>query len=152
MEKHQFKDVNGNVWSINITVKEFMAIKSECGIDLGAIFEDNSDWIQEIISQDNLVKFMSILGICTDVQRDKLDMSMEDFYQGFDGATIESATEALIEGVVNFTPAHKREPLRKLVEVSNRALEKMTSSVMEHLDDEKIDQEMDEAIQKHLNS
>ena len=152
MEKHQFKDLNGNVWSIKITVKEYMAIKDECGIDLGRIFEQDSDWIQDIISQEDIVKFMSLIGICTDPQREKLDMSMEDFYAGLGGDVLEQAAVALIEGIVNFTPAHKREPLRRMVATSNRALEKVSEKVLEAMDETKMDEMIDKALNDQMKS
>ena len=148
MLKHQFKDTEGRVWTLSITVREYMAIKKEHGVDIGEIFDPKSSWIQELVAQDNMELFLGILGTITDPEREKQELSMEDFYGGLGGDVLGDAAGALIEAIVNFTPAHKRGALRKIVESTEQVLETLHTRVMEEMDKEmeNLDEKMDEII------
>ncbi len=136
MLKHQFKDTEDRLWTLSITVREYMAIKKEHGVDIGDIFNPKSNWIQELIAQENMELFLGILGSLTDVEREKQGLSMEDFYGGLGGDVCAAAATAMIEAIVNFTPAHKRGALKKIVDSTSQVLDTLQEKVITEMDKE----------------
>jgi hypothetical protein len=149
MQENQFKDSNGEVWSLHITVLEYMAIKKEHNIDIGNIFDEKSNWIQEMIAQEDMEVFLGILGCLTDKEREKRNMTMEDFYGSLGGDVLAEAANAMIEAIINFTPAHKRGSLRKVVDSTKTTLNKVGEKVEVMM--EKEMETLDEQIDKVLN-
>ena len=152
MQDHQFKDTEGRDWSIVITVREYTNIKNETGIDIGKVFTQDDTWLHQLISQEDMNMFLQILGVCTDKQRKDLELSMEDFYGAIDGDVLQGATDALIEGVINFTHHSRRDALRKLMDATNQGLVEMGAAIAEGADEntEKMMKEMRPAILKEM--
>lgn len=150
---HKFTDLNRNEWSIVITVKEYMAIKREYNIDVGAIFDDKNNWMANMLAQEDVETFLGILCECTKAQQEAKGLSEDEFFQGLGGDTLSDATDALIQGIVNFIPAHKRKALEGVIQTQKTAIEKVSEAVvMETQEAQKKVQEMTiEELLKQMN-
>ena len=154
MQKNQFKDLNDKVWTINITVREYMALKTECDVDLGNVFTSDDSWLNQLLSGDDMTAFLVMLGIMTDKEREREGISMEQFYESMGGDVLHSATEALVEGVVNFTHPSRRDALRAVVKSTEEGLMMMSKAIVKEteLATEKMRMELPKAIEKAMKT
>jgi hypothetical protein len=153
---NQFKDSTGHTWTVGITVGSYMKIKSELGIDVTDVASENS-WIQDLALSEDIVTLMSMVVIILQPALDKAGVSMEEFFDRIGAEECDALLSALIGGVVNFTPAHKQEPLVRAIVMMQTKAEKAAQKVLLLLEDrsEKVDKEMEaqfqSMIQKPLN-
>lgn len=116
MEATQFKDSKGLIWTININIGHYLAMKSKLGIDITESFEVEGNWMTKLASHENIEVLLSMIDILLESERQSRELTLDQMYEGFDGEVIASATNALIEGIVVFLPAHKRKALRLIVD------------------------------------
>ncbi len=150
----QFKDTEGEGWTISLNVGSYMRINKEFQIDIGRVFDTNDNWIAELASQENIFKFIGIIEVCTEKQRLDRGLTLDEFHERLGGDTLEEATHAFIEAVVLFLPAHKQGALRAVVQAIDKGLKqtsdrvKEASQEMSEVMSAKIDKAMDEELKK----
>jgi hypothetical protein len=131
MLKHQFKDTKGQLWTLNVNIGHYMALKNQLGIDISESFDTESNWMAKLASYENLPLLLEVIDILTAGERSSREITLDQMYEGIDGDVVADATEALIEAVVLFLPAHKQKALRLIVDSvkvgMDRALIKMES-------------------------
>lgn len=150
MLEHQFKDTSGEVWTINITVKEYRAIKAEFGVDISNIISESDNWISDMMTGADMVQFCGIIWLLCETQADKREVSMEDFFSRLDGDCVGSATDAMLEGVINFTAAPQRESLRQIARLTKETIGMAAEKVLDHLPlvKEEIQKQLDEKFEE----
>ena len=154
MEATQFKDVNGDVWTLSINIKTYLTIKQKFGIDISDVFSKNNNWLAQLAAQDDLMSLVGILLEVTKATRLEKGISEDTFYECLDGESIEAATSAFIEAVVLFLPAHKQTAMKTVMEAVQMGMEK-TQETLEASKDrlvEKVSRTMNEEAAKVLKS
>mgnify|MGYP001233105645 CR=1 FL=1 len=150
LQPNQFRDTEKNVWSVSVTVGNYMRIKSELGIDIVDISGDNGGWLTKSIAEENLYEMLSVLAMLIEKQLDAKGMTIENWYDLMDGDCLEAAGYALLGGVINFIPAHKRGPLLKISSLvrakQQKASELMTNQI------EKMEGELDKILENQMES
>lgn len=131
MQNHQFKDSKGRVWTLVIRVSEYRMLRETHGIDIGDIFDEKDSWVTKLVSQEDMMLLPLILHDLCMTQCDDRDISDYDFFEGLDGDTLSSATNALIAAVANFIPAHKRAVLLAIVGNIQKGLARTSEKVIE---------------------
>ncbi len=116
MEATQFKDSKGLVWTININIGHYLALKSQLGIDISESFEAEGNWMTRLAAHENIEVLLGMIDILLETERKSRDLTLDQMYEGMDGNVIADATSALIEGIVLFLPAHRRKALRLIVD------------------------------------
>ena len=151
LPKNVFVDSKGRHWSLVITVLEYQKMKQELNVDIGNIFNDDS-WLQRLVAMEDVTFFLSLIGILTDKEREKDGISMEDFYEGFDGDAMQSSAEALVEAIINFSHPSRREALRNLVDATNEGLNELGRVVAAETlrNKEEMMEKLEETIQKEM--
>ena len=152
MQKTQFKDTSGKLWTLSISIKNYIDIKQKFGIDISDVFSKDNNWLAQLAAQDDLMNLIGILLEVTSATRKEENISDDDFYALFDGDTLEAATAAFIEAVVLFLPAHKQAAMRTVVEAVEVGLKK-TEETMQASQArlvEKVTKQMGEEAQKVL--
>ncbi len=124
MQKTQFKDTSGKLWTLSISIKNYIDIKQKFGIDISDVFSKDNNWLAQLAAQDDLMNLIGILLEVTESARKEQNISDDDFFALFDGDTLEAATSAFIEAVVLFLPAHKQIAMRTVVEAVEVGLQK----------------------------
>ncbi len=124
MQKTQFKDTSGKLWTLTISIKNYIDIKQKFGIDISDVFSKDNNWLAQLAAQDDLMNLIGILLEVTESARKEQNISDDDFFALFDGDTLEAATSAFIEAVVLFLPAHKQIAMRTVVEAVEVGLQK----------------------------
>lgn len=152
MQATQFKDTEGSVWTLSISVRNYITIKQKFGIDISDVFSRDNNWLAQLAAQDDLSSLIGLLLEVTSAERESRGLSEEAFFDLFDGDTLEAATTAFIEAIVLFLPAHKQAAMRTVVEAVEVGLKK-TEETMQASQArlvEKVTKQMGEEAQKVL--
>ena len=156
---NQFRDAEGRTWTFNITVGTYRRIKIEEGIDITDVFSDGN-WLQRVSSGEEVGLVLTLAIHALQPSMDERGVTMEGFCDALTGDALEDMAEALIGGVVNFMPEHKRKPLVKSVEILNsekkRASDvvtaKMDSLIPKIQEHRNLETELDKLIDSHLKT
>jgi hypothetical protein len=147
---HQYKDTKGQLWTLNINIGHYMAFKTKLGIDISESFDNDNNWMAKVAAHENLPLLLEMIDILTAGERDSRDLTLDQMYEGINGDVVADATEAMIEAVVLFLPAHKQKALRLIVDSvkvgMDRALIKMEKETQKLMDT--LPAQMDAQIDK----
>lgn len=124
MEATQFKDSKGQIWNININIGHYLALKSKLGIDITESFDSEGSWMSKLATHDNIELLLGMIDILLESERLSRDLTLDQMYEGMNGDVIADATNALIEGIVLFSPAHKQKALRLIVDSATVGMER----------------------------
>ena len=149
LQPNQFRDTANNVWSVSVTVGNYMRIKNELGIDIVDISSEDGGWLTRTIAEENMYEMLSVLATIIDKQLEAKGLSLEEWYDLMDGDCLEAAGYALLGGVINFIPAHKRGPLSRISSLI-RAKQEKTSKLLED-QIESMEGEIDALIEKQMS-
>ena len=134
LRNNQFRDNTGELWTLDITVSSYMAIKKELEIDITDVFSESS-WIQQLATSEDVGTLITMGIIVLKTAMKESDLDIEGFCARIGGDEIEGLTMALIGGVVNFIPAPKRKPFAKAVEFMQSSAVDAGVAASEHLDE-----------------
>tara|TARA_B100001094_G_scaffold330972_1_gene397726 strand:+ start:2968 stop:3438 length:471 start_codon:yes stop_codon:yes gene_type:complete len=124
----EFKDTEGRQWNVNITVQDIKRVRELCDVDLMEAVEGK---LLDRLSTDPILLVDTLFAI-VQPQAEKREVSDEDFGRSMAGDAIETATVALIEGIIAFFPNPRdRQSMKKVYETTLRMMEK-ARDVIEH--------------------
>lgn len=125
-----FKDCEGRVWDVRITVTSLRRVISLADADLLTIVEGKL--IERLISDPYLL--CDVLYAVCKPQADVLGVSDEAFGEALAGDPIADATTALLEGIVDFFQnSRDRAALRRVLAATKKAQEGARSLVEKRL-------------------
>lgn len=105
----KFTDRQGGEWVLTLTVETIRRVRSETGYDLAAVF--TAEGMTKLTDPSLLVDVLcSVVG----GQLASKQLTPKQFGELFDGDSLESAANALLEASVDFLPSGRREVIRKL--------------------------------------
>lgn len=132
-----FKDKKSRNWEIDLTFGAVQRVKAHCQIDLGNVISFSGDskktGVLEQLGDDVELLCKTIWLIC-EKQATARGIDQESFFDSLDGDSIETAADALIDEIINFSRPAQRKVLRKLMELSRDAeknLEKKLDTILE---------------------
>lgn len=94
------KDLKGNTWTFNMTLRHARVIESELGVNVLAP-DDAESSILGLVS--NPLKMIDMLWILCKQEVEKAGSNRDEFEDGFDGTAYLAAEKALGEEIVFFT-------------------------------------------------
>lgn len=117
-----FKDTEGRVWTLRITVAAIRRIKDIAGIDLGdfSVFGEGGPFSD--LGSDSC-RLVEIIYAAVKPEADILGVTMEKFMESFVGETVVKASEALLESLADFFPGSQGLLIRRALELSGKAKE-----------------------------
>lgn len=117
-----FKDTEGRVWTLRITVAAIRRIKEIAGIDLGdfSVFGEGGPFSD--LGSDSC-RLVEIVYAAVKPEADVLGVTMEKFMESFVGETVVKASEALLESLADFFPGSQGLLIRRALELSGKAKE-----------------------------
>ena len=117
-----FKDTEGRVWTLRITVAAIRRIKDIAGIDLGdfSVFGEGGPFSD--LGSDSC-RLVEIVYAAVKPEADVLGVTMEKFMESFVGETVVKASEALLESLADFFPGSQGLLIRRALELSGKAKE-----------------------------
>lgn len=153
---NQFRDDKNNTWTMKVTVGTYRRILEEEGIDITDVFSKNN-WIERLASGDEIGLVLTLSLIVMQKAIEESGTSMDDFCDSLTGDAVEHMANALIGGVVNFMPEHKRKPLVRVVELINNERLHASDAIVSQMDliQPKMDAQREERVkelEKKMNS
>ena len=145
-----FTDNAGRTWTVALNVTALKRVKSLCGVDLLGVVSDGGQLIERLAS-DPVILCDVIFAVCKEEAEAK-NITDVDFGCAMAGDPIEAATTALLEELVDFFPRGKREVLRRALQKMRLYEEKFLKAAHLKLDDPKMDEAVDKAIETALHS
>jgi hypothetical protein len=103
-----FRDSEGREWSVAVNIAAVRRVRDLAQLDLLATADGR---LLHELAVDPM-KLADVLWAIVQPQAQQRDVSPEQFGQALAGETIDRATAALIDELVDFFPAHRRGPMR----------------------------------------
>lgn len=148
----QFADTEDRVWTLDINIGHYLKFKSKLDIDISDSFSTENNWIAYIAAHENLESLLQMLEILIAKDLKSKGLTVEDFYGAVDGTVVVAATDALLEAVVLFLPAHKQRAMRIIVDSVRVGLSKAEKKLEEKTEEmmAQVEQQMEENLNKAL--
>ncbi len=147
---HSFKDRNGRDWDVSLNVTEMKRVRSRLGVDLVNVITLDKDGAVKVDLVDRIANdpclLVDILWVLVEGQASKAGISDEQFGQALAGDSIEAATRAFLDELVDFFPGAKRLFLKKAVELSRRYAGEMAESLEKALNDPEFERRVGESM------
>lgn len=148
----KFNDKKNKTWSLELTVGSARRVKDETGVNLLNMISFESDGKASIAELEKLIKdpfaLVNVLFALCATQAKEADISGEDFAELFDADAIEAAANALIEEIINFSPAAKRKALTKIYQTTQRIAAREEAELEKMLNDENLDAKVEKEMKK----
>lgn len=150
-----FIDKNGEAWDLDLNIGAAMRLKSRLDIKLDDVVKfdktnnPNDISLLERIAEDSILLFNIIFVLCESQIRER-NLTEEQFAERFTGDTIEQATEALLDEIVNFSRPAKRKVLMRLRQISKEFSDQAGKKLDQILNDPKFQSEIETALKKSL--
>lgn len=146
-----FTDSAGRTWIIEINVGAIKRVRALCDVNIIDIItldeKNNPDaGLLEKLASDPVLLVDVIYAVCKP-ECDKLGVSDEEFGSSMNGDVIEQATHKLLEGIIDFFPAAKRQVFQRVLTATKRFEEAANKKLQMMLEDKGFE----EAITSRLN-
>ena len=102
----------------------------------------------KLASHDSIEVLLNMIDILLESERESRELSLDQMYEGMNGDVIADATNALIEAIILFSPAHKQKALRLIVDSVNVGMER--AMMMVEKEEEQLREKMIPMIDNEL--
>jgi len=144
-----FKDKNGVDWHLDINIGHYLEFKSKYNIDLSDAFSQENNWIATVAAHENLDILLQMIETLVRGQLSEKGMTIDNFYEGINGEVVSDATDAFLEAVVLFLPAHKQKAMRIILDSVKVGMEKTVRKIEDS--ESKIQDNMMKQIDKMID-
>lgn len=138
-----FKDSEGRSWKTAVNVTTVRRVKDLTGIYLPALVDDSFKGFADLAN--DVIQFIDVLYAVCKPDADANNVTPEKFGEGLHGDSLEKASRALVEGVIDFFQEDRRRALRIYLEkaqaVKSRLMERGEME-LNKVDPERIAEEM----------
>ncbi len=151
-----FKDNAGRTWSVTLNVLQMKRIRAHLGIDLVNVITLDAggkvkvDLVDRIANDPCLL--VDILWVCVEGEAKAAGVTDEEFGRSLAGESIEEATRAFLDELVDFFPGAKRLFLKKAVELSRKFGGEMTEALGKALEDPELERRVEESMRSSASS
>lgn len=127
-----FKDTEGRIWTLRITVAAIRRIKDIAGIDLGdfSIFAEESPLAS---LSDDCLKMARAVYAAVLPEAEKRNVSEDAFLDALSGDCIEQMSNAFLEGLADFSPGLQGKILRRVLKASEGQRERLCKQAEEEV-------------------
>jgi len=118
-----FTDNLGRTWTLVVNVATLKRVRALCGVDLNAIIEVEDGKPETRLLEKlstNPVLLVDVLFAVCQPECDRKQITDEDFGSAMAGDAIDLATSALLDEIIDFFPAAKRQAFRKILSATRR--------------------------------
>ena len=152
---HTFSDKNGKKWTIDVNLGTARRVLSGCGVDLLHLIDINEEKSDmsglDRIASDPFLLFQVIYILC-ERQVNQSGIGEDEFAELFDSDSIQAATDALVQEVINFSHPAKRKMLTVVYSKMVALREEQTRHLEEILGSEEFDREVSEKLSDFATS
>ncbi len=141
-----FTDNADRTWNVEVNVSSIRRVRGLLDVDLAQLDKD----LLARLSGDPVLLADVLYALCKP-QADRDGVSDEQFGEGLAGESIDTATEALMVELVNFSPNPRvRQMLTRAMEKQRQVIEMGVAAIEKHLDDPAYDAAIKEQITQLL--
>lgn len=112
-----FKDKNGQDWQIVLNVHQMKRIRAALGIDLVNVITLDKEGVVKVDMIDRIANdpclLVDILWVLVEEQAKAINVTDEQFGAALAGESIENATKAFLDELVDFSPERNASSSRK---------------------------------------
>lgn len=129
-----FRDSQGRLWDLSVTVAAVRRVKALTGVDLYALLEDGFGPLADLLSDP--CKLADVLyAVCRPAAEER-QVTDEQFGEALAGDVLDAASEALVQAVIDFFPQPEgREHLRRVVRKGREVGESLLREQARRLED-----------------
>lgn len=138
-----FNDNTGRKWDVSLSIATVKRVRNLVEVDLLAIL-DKPELLNTIATDP--VLFVDVLYVIVKPQADAIGLTDEAFGELLNGESIEQATEAFLEALVDFFPGARQATLRRVLDRANAHRTKTDADLNRLLSDGTIDAAIDKAL------
>lgn len=151
-----FTDSLGRTWSVVVNVATIKRVRNLCNVDLASIVEFEQDSkpsmnLFEKLSSDPVLLVDVLYAVCKPECEQK-NVSDEDFGASMGGDSIEQATDALLEGIIDFFPEVKRLFLHRILSTAKRLKNASEEKMKLFLADDSLENKVVSALEQSNGS
>ncbi len=144
-----FTDSKNRTWVVVVNVGTMAAVKRDTGLNLAEAIKPSSDVIETISSDPSA--FFDVLTTILRRQLEEKSVSIDEFAEGLDDEDVAiDAMKSLIEGIIDFFPKDRSQPLKKAFNRLWSATEKkataQSQAAMRRLDELDVETMSDEIL------
>ena len=151
-----FKDNEGRTWSFALNVYQMKRVRAHLGIDLVNVIALDPDGKVKVDLVDRIAGdpclLVDILWVCVEEEAKAAGVTDEQFGRSLAGDSIEEATRAFLDELVDFFPGAKRLFLKKAVELSRKYAGESTAALEKALEDPELERRVEESMRSSASS
>ena len=151
-----FKDRDGREWQVVLNVFQMKRIRAALGIDLVNVITLDKEGVVKVDMIDRIANdpclLVDILWVLVEEQAKAISVTDEQFGAALAGESIENATRAFLDELVDFFPGAKRLFLKKAVELSRKYTGDWTRVLEKALDDPELEKRIVESMRSSASS
>jgi len=121
-----FKDRLGREWTVELTVASMRRVKDLAQVDLLKIGSGKVDSLT-----NDPYKIVEVIGVLVNPQIKERGLSMDVFLEGLSGESLDAASQALLDEVIDFFPSRRGVILRKIMATAREIDEQTTKEALE---------------------
>ncbi len=135
---HIFKDSTGRQWEVELNVRQMKRLRDRLGVDLVNVIGTDAgggvkvDTLDRIASDPCLL--VDILWVVCEGKANSAGVTDDEFGSSLAGDSIEDATRALLDELVDFFPGARRLFLRKAVDLAKAEADRAAAALKEALE------------------
>ena len=151
-----FKDNAGRTWSVTLNVLQMKRIRAHLGIDLVNVITLDAggkvkvDLVDRIANDPCLL--VDILWVCVGDEAKAAGVTDEEFGRSLAGESIEEATRAFLDELVDFFPGAKRLFLQKAVGLARKFGGEWNETLRQALEDPELEKRVRESMSLSTSS
>ncbi len=138
-----FTDSENRRWDVSLNVTTLKRVRNITDVDLLTVL-DKPDLLTELAGDP--VRFVDVLYVIVKPQADQLGVSDEQFGSALDGESIEHASNAFLEALVDFFPGARRAMLRRVMDRATQTKAETEQRIHKAIADGTVDKAIDHAI------
>ena len=141
-----FTDSKGRTWEVELNIRQMKRVRDTLGIDLVNVISANKDGS---VSTDTLervandpILLVDILWVLCEGQAKPAGVTDDDFGSSLAGDSIEEATRAFLDELVDFFPGARRLFLKKAVSLARKYTGEMETALKAVLESPELEERL----------
>ncbi len=151
-----FKDGKGRTWEVALNVWQMKRIRDALGIDLVNVISTGDDGSVKVDLVDRIandpVLLVDILWVLCERSAKSAGVTDEDFGSSLAGDSIEEATRAFLDELVDFFPGARRLFLKKAVDLARKYTAETKDVLAKALEDPELTRRVEESMRSSASS
>ena len=151
-----FNDNKDRVWEVELNIRQMKRVRDILGIDLVNVISANKDGS---VSTDTLervandpILLVDILWVLCEGQAKPAGVTDDDFGSSLAGDSIEEATRAFLDELVDFFPGARRLFLKKAVDLARKYTAETKDALAKALEDPELTRRVEESMHSSASS